>query len=101
MKTIKQLLIESIAEKGGSHVADSTLWNAHNADMANKKSNVYKLINELPSLEKGFYYVAVVGAFGRSKHSASDVHIFKMLVGTIGTKETLFRPFETFKKSEG
>ena len=96
MKTIKQQLIESIAQKGGIHIADTTLWNAHNSAMDNKRSNVAKLIADLPECEKGQRYVAVVGAMGRSQHSASEVHIFKAPVSRIGTAETLFRPFHAF-----
>lgn len=96
MKAIKKLLIESIAKKGGSHVADTTVWNAHNADMTNKRSNVAKLIATLSQAEKGMHYVAVVGALGRSQHSPSDVHIFKVPVSRIGTSETLYRSFQNF-----
>ena len=96
MKSIKDQLIKSIEVKGGVHIAETKLWNAHNVDMTNKRSNVYKLIKSLPKLEKDFQYVAVVGAYGRSQHSASDVHIFKVRVGTIGTIETLFRTYEKF-----
>ena len=96
MKTIKVQLIESIEAKGGKHVADTTLWNAHNADMTNSRSNVAKLISTLPK-QNGFKYIAVVGKMGRSQHSASDVHVFKIPAhGVISTAETLFRIYEVF-----
>lgn len=94
--TIKSQLIESIEAKGGKWVADTKFWNAHNSDMTNKRSNVAKLIAKLPKCEAGFQYVAIIGAYGRSQHSASDVHIFKAPVATIGTAEALFRSFEKF-----
>lgn len=96
MKFIKSQLIASISAKGGKHVADTTIWAVHYANMRNPRSNVSKKIAELGKAPKGMEYIAVVGSIGRSGHSASDVHIFLAPVATIGTDETLYREFEKF-----
>ena len=64
--------------------------------MKNPRSNVSKKSAELGKAPKGMQYIAVVGAIGRSGHSASDVHIFLAPVATIGTDEPLYREFEKF-----
>ena len=96
MKSIKSQLIQSIAAKGGKHVADTTVWAVHHANLKNPRSNVSKKIKALGEAPKGMEYIAVVGAIGRSGHAASDVHIFLAPVATIGTDETLYRMFEKF-----
>lgn len=92
MKTVKMQLIESLAKKNATHVADTTAWNIHNYSAKSKNSNLAKTLAKLPQLESGFSYLVVVGCVGRSQHSASDLHIFKApRNGTIGTAEALYR----------
>ena len=72
--TIKKQVIDYMTAQGATYIGDASAYNIHGFRNANKNSNLHKFLADKDAGE----YVAIVGAKGRSAHSATALHIFKM-----------------------
>lgn len=72
--TIKNQVTDYMTEQGAIYIGDTTAYNIRNFKNASKNSNLYRFLADKDAGE----YVAIVGAKGRSAHSATALHVFKM-----------------------
>lgn len=72
--TIKNQVIDYMTAQGAIYIGDTSAYNIHGFKSANKNSNLNKFLADKDADQ----YVAIVGAKGRSAHSATALHVFKM-----------------------
>lgn len=74
--TILANQIKAAEKLGGKHLATTTIWNHHNASIQSCNTQAFKLATNLVEQGKAKYIVGIIGAKGRSQHSATDVNLF-------------------------